>query len=201
MRKASRRPCALVSRPAAACSSPPARLTASSVWRIPRGLAPHPDSPSSPPPPPALRPATRTRSALNRWHAAADLSLQASAGALFAVVGTRLLLDGQPASAALAFLCVGTCLAACSTNAAPECVYVTPSVCEPAVRAAPPGWLCCCLHHLRSPWLVPAGLATAATWAMTHHRRLWSRHRELCLFALAAIHYTTFVGPVGEQWH
>ena len=44
---------------------------------------------------------------MNRWHAAADLSVQAAAGALFAVVGTRLLLDGQPARAVLAFVCAG----------------------------------------------------------------------------------------------
>ena len=43
-----------------------------------------------------------------------------------------------------------------------------------------------------------AALATAATWAITYHNKSWHRHRELLLFVLAAIHYTTYVGLVGE---
>ncbi len=43
------------------------------------------------------------------------------------------------------------------------------------------------------------GLATAATWAITYHNKLWTRHRELLLFCLAAIYYVAYLGPVGER--
>lgn len=61
------------------------------------------------------------------------------------------------------------------------------------------GCRCCMPRHCPLP--LAAALATAATWAITFHHKLWTRHRELLLFLLAAIDFTAYAGPIGESSH
>lgn len=68
-----------------------------------------------------------------------------------------------------------------------------------AHATCPSGCRCCMPRHCPLP--LAAALATAATWAITFHHKLWTRHRELLLFLLAAIDFTAYAGPIGESSH